>query len=321
MKKFKTQRIVFFYPKKTPKQKSSYNNLFESEINSLNPIPEQNQDLIHLNFLGKKTYQFRVDKILDKFKKGRWDLNEHISFLQGIDKFNANMKKVVSLIPTRTSIQIRTHANKFLKKIKKYKDDKLGIDLTSNTINNFKDVVNHIKSVNNEYGIFNILLYISGKYYNNKKTKKINENEFKENINVNNIFFETSNINYINNSSDDIYNNIFLLGKKSQLNKEVNNNKSVEDNTSNNPIVDDIGQDKNFVNNMNCINSLALNYLNNSCLNSIKHNYLFGCYLNYLNNFYISSLQIDLLFNSFLNYNYAFPEGINILCDRFHNIS
>ena len=53
-----------------------------------------------------------------EIKEGRWTLKEHINFLKYIGKFRANWKKVSALIPTRTIIQIRTHANKFLNKLK-----------------------------------------------------------------------------------------------------------------------------------------------------------------------------------------------------------
>ena len=54
---------------------------------------------------------------------GRWDTSEHLRFLQGCLLFKNNWKKVETYVRTRTSTQIRSHAQKYLKKLeKKYYD-------------------------------------------------------------------------------------------------------------------------------------------------------------------------------------------------------
>ena len=47
---------------------------------------------------------------------GRWSHEEHVMFLQGYDKYGKCWKKIAALIRTRTLVQIRTHAQKFLQK-------------------------------------------------------------------------------------------------------------------------------------------------------------------------------------------------------------
>ena len=52
---------------------------------------------------------------------GRWGREEHLRFLAGCLQYGNNWKKVETYVKTRTSTQIRSHAQKYLKKLdKKY---------------------------------------------------------------------------------------------------------------------------------------------------------------------------------------------------------
>lgn len=48
---------------------------------------------------------------------GRWTLNEHDAFLEGLKVYGREWKKVANHIPTRTSAQVRSHAQKYFAKI------------------------------------------------------------------------------------------------------------------------------------------------------------------------------------------------------------
>ena len=50
---------------------------------------------------------------------GRWNPEEHVRFIKGCLLFGNNWKKVEGYVQTRTSTQIRSHAQKFLIKLKK----------------------------------------------------------------------------------------------------------------------------------------------------------------------------------------------------------
>lgn len=50
---------------------------------------------------------------------GRWTPEEHEAFLQGLKVFGREWKKVAERIPTRTSAQIRSHAQKYFAKIER----------------------------------------------------------------------------------------------------------------------------------------------------------------------------------------------------------
>lgn len=50
---------------------------------------------------------------------GRWTRDEHQAFLAGLKEFGREWKKVATRIPTRTSAQIRSHAQKYFSKIER----------------------------------------------------------------------------------------------------------------------------------------------------------------------------------------------------------
>ena len=111
--------------------------------------------------LNKKIARFKIEKEDENtnnkspnnvdINDGRWAKEEHIKFIEGIVQFGINWKKVKTLISTRTTVQVRSHAQKFFQKLKGVKDDNLGINFTSDSIYNIKDMVNNIKSVNKNY--------------------------------------------------------------------------------------------------------------------------------------------------------------------------
>ena len=134
------------------------------------------------NFLNKKFLRFITIKN-DKKKIhmngkdneiGRWTKEEREKFIEGISLYGTNWKKIDKLIKSRTSSQIRSHAQKFFIKLKSYKNLKLGIDFTSNSINSIKDMINHIKYINKNYDIKNLFLFLLKQY--NKRKRNINKN-------------------------------------------------------------------------------------------------------------------------------------------------
>lgn len=50
---------------------------------------------------------------------GRWTTEEHQLFLDGLQKFGHSWKNIATMIPNRSVVQIRTHAQKYLIKLKK----------------------------------------------------------------------------------------------------------------------------------------------------------------------------------------------------------
>ena len=77
---------------------------------NINKIPNTKQNIIDYE-----------DKTEDNIigNNGRWNINEHIRFLGGCLQYGNNWKKVETYVKTRNSTQIRSHAQKYLKKIEK----------------------------------------------------------------------------------------------------------------------------------------------------------------------------------------------------------
>ena len=80
------------------------------------------------------------------YLNGRWSYDEHIRFLKGCLLFGNNWKKVENYVKSRTSSQIRSHAQKFLIKLnKKYK-----VELMSPFSHSQKYVKNAKHKIGNE---------------------------------------------------------------------------------------------------------------------------------------------------------------------------
>ena len=198
------------------------------QINHKNAEEVKNEN--HLKLLGKKTIRFRVKKKSDSNDKsnlqknlieGRWSYTEQRKFIKALSKNGPNWKKIQEAINFRTLPQIRSHGQKFFKRLKRCKNNELGIDFTSNTIRSFKDMIEHIKSVNSNYDINNIFLYLYG--YNQKSIDELKANGYfnKEKINISNsssqTFKKDNNIFDLND-----INNIILINSLININNNLN---------------------------------------------------------------------------------------------------
>ena len=84
---------------------------------------------------------------------GRWGREEHLRFLAGCLQYGNNWKKVETYVKTRTSTQIRSHAQKYLKKLdKKYysKNSPQNQNISSNDSYSEDITNNHIISKTKE---------------------------------------------------------------------------------------------------------------------------------------------------------------------------
>ena len=135
-------------------------------------------------------------------------------------------------------------------------------------------MIAHIKSVNKDFNIVTVFLYLSEKCY----PKKIHKKEEKvDNININNILCEDIDININSNDSDSNFNKDV---KEKITDREINiNNQIINNNFNNIPFNNVYINNINYfngVNNANYMDQLALVYLNNSIsLNNINNNIIF----------------------------------------------
>lgn len=70
--------------------------------------------------ISELSSQAPIDK--EKVTKGRWTAEEHQTFLDSLRKFGKDWYRVEEAIGTRSSAQIRSHAQKFLNKLDKEPD-------------------------------------------------------------------------------------------------------------------------------------------------------------------------------------------------------
>ena len=243
---FKTERIILKKAKKTPKKNNNIKNklLFKTQEyypRCLNPR------LNHDSYLPNRAIS------------GRWKFKEHIQFLEGLDKYGVNWKKIRPLIKTRTIDQIRSHAQKFFMKLKKVKDEQLGIDFTSDNINSIVDMINNIKSINSDYDIIKVFLYLSEKYAVMKKDKKSVKHKKKPNIEID----KSSNSDNNKKKENDFNNNDIIINNANQDinisndNNVFNNNMPIFNNNfmSNNIIYNYYNNNIFFINNINIISN------------------------------------------------------------------
>ena len=52
-------------------------------------------------------------------KTGRWEKEEHLVFLQGLERHGKQWKLIANMIGTRTVVQVRTHAQKYFQKMER----------------------------------------------------------------------------------------------------------------------------------------------------------------------------------------------------------
>ena len=98
---------------------------------------------------------------------GRWTQDERIKFAHSILKFGTNWKKFKCIITTRNLIQIKSHSQKFLIKLKRSEDIiKKGIKLDDlNWVQSFKV----LRENYNDFELLNILISIESELGDNKR--------------------------------------------------------------------------------------------------------------------------------------------------------
>ena len=212
-------------------------------------------------------------------QNGRWKQEEHFRFIKGCLLFGNNWKKIKNYVKTRSSAQIRSHAQKyFIKLNKKYhyirfddednklKNYNLDYDFVKNVINCDLNNVNMEKIEQMILIIFknsNSNLNIFSERHNN--TINLNENILKNEVLTNsNKKEKIFNFIKIPKYKDYEFDNNENYNNNEFLNKKRNNNMKILYNTNND--LNDFGiepkkmiQIENFIH--NCIDSIDLNDL------------------------------------------------------------
>ena len=109
-------------------------------------------------------YSLFENLIKKNMNEGRWSQNEHIKFLRAYVNFCKEYKLSQKYIGSRNSTQIRSHAQKFFRKLKTLKNDQF--DFTVDSIKSLSDIFELIKASNktnldNKECLVNTLIDIS----------------------------------------------------------------------------------------------------------------------------------------------------------------
>jgi len=113
---------------------------------------------IHMNSLDDKDSNNSINFSDEKEENlnGRWNQDEHIRFIKGCLLYGNNWKKVKKYVKTRSSAQIRSHAQKYLIKLnKKYHTYDFGKNkFSDNNDNSFDN--EFIESIVNNFNFSNV---------------------------------------------------------------------------------------------------------------------------------------------------------------------
>lgn len=160
---------------------------------------EKDLDLNKTNTFLKKKHDLKENFFLKHNLNGRWSLDEQMLFVESALEFGSDWKKIHEKFSTRTITQIRSHAQKFLMKLKDnsfLKEKGLKNDFC------WSKAISHLKSRLTNDEIKNIFYSLC---VENKK-RKIEQN-FSENKNYKkNAFYNIKEKENIQNSSMDVNN-------------------------------------------------------------------------------------------------------------------
>ena len=247
------------------------NNDFESSLIKLSPknVKFNIKPNKTCFIISKKTQRKESHKKSASFSNGRWNREERTKFAHGLWKYGTDWKKIQSSLSTRDYIQVNSHAQKFLKKLKTNEDIiKKGIKLDGlNWTKAYKilkenltdeELLNILTSIEIELGDNNRMTqkYLERKSLRNKKNLNTTQDcstglsTYTENISTNNpIGFEADECNAndlnenifdknseerksdttINLDENEIFSEYMTKGSKEYI---INNEKDEEDNNS-----------------------------------------------------------------------------------------
>ena len=179
----------------------------KEELQSKQPIKfiliKQDPPQENNNFLHKKTISKSIEQNSESenSNNGRWGKEEQKRFAEAVLNFGNDWKKIQNHVYSRNITQVRSHAQKFLMKLKEnnfLKDKGLEKNLSWTKVMNYLGKVltkNELKDV--LFGVEQTGQKKNGKknYKNLKKIKKSKNLENRENINNNSINYSKSETN------------------------------------------------------------------------------------------------------------------------------
>jgi SHAQKYF class myb-like DNA-binding protein len=196
-----------------------------------------------LKFNYKQKQIFSKKGLNKNFVSGRWLIDEHQRFIDGIIKYGNNWRLVQKYVGTRSGTQTRSHAQKFFEKLRRskiFKTEKY--DFTKNSLKLLHDIMStlseeeyeqtlkkiHLLTYRNDNKLDNDNIDINGDKEKNNNLLSDNikpkENDFNHEEDIEKIKFNNNEFSYIETINDKLYNNNdYLAYNYNNVNNNNNN--------------------------------------------------------------------------------------------------
>ena len=196
-----------------------------------------------LKFNYKQKQIFSKKGLNKNFVSGRWLIDEHQRFIDGIIKYGNNWRLVQKYVGTRSGTQTRSHAQKFFEKLRRskiFKTEKY--DFTKNSLKLLHDIMStlseeeyeqtlkkiHLLTYRNDNKLDNDNIDINGDKEKNNNLLSDNikpkENEFNHEEDIVKVKFTNNEFSYIETINDKLYNNNdYLAYNYNNVNNNNNN--------------------------------------------------------------------------------------------------
>ena len=196
-----------------------------------------------LKFNYKQKQIFSKKGLNKNFVSGRWLIDEHQRFIDGIIKYGNNWRLVQKYVGTRSGTQTRSHAQKFFEKLRRskiFKTEKY--DFTKNSLKLLHDIMStlseeeyeqtlkkiHLLTYRNDNKLDNDNIDINGDKEKNNNLLSDNikpkENDFNHEEDIEKIKFNNNEFSYIETINDKLYNNNdYLAYNYNSVNNNSNN--------------------------------------------------------------------------------------------------
>ena len=169
----------------------------------------------------------------ENLKEGKWSYDEHIKFIIVYVNYRKRYELIDKFISSRSIIQIRSHAQKFFKKLKQMQNNEY--DFSSDEIKNLFDIIDIIEdnnktNINNKEYIIKTLISFCDNISKEEDNNLEQENEKKENVIIKDEEEKTLDELFLANKRDinmDTYEND-EINKDNTYSKEIDLNNIIE---------------------------------------------------------------------------------------------
>ena len=243
-----------------PKEKKQFlGKKSKYHFNIIKPFPEREENKINIPIIEKelndikpksKFLKFKSKLSLSKkknIKEGRWTKEENKKFIEAFIENGKKWKIIQKYVESRTCAQTRSHAQKFLLKLKSISNEEF--NFKNDSIKNLNDILEEIKKKkgiknlddnDDKKYLIDILLNLSERCCENNSTGNNNKNNINDispnddnksiNNNNKNIDEEIKENNVNNKDEENLNINNNTKNDKKENNEEINNNNSEKNN-------------------------------------------------------------------------------------------